>query len=317
MTSALIIGSFTGCGSSGSGSGGGSGLKLLYTTNTLDDYRTLLQNAIKDTASAEGVTLDVEEPATSVDEQIAQIKKAVEGGYDAVICMPVDVSTALQLEVVAKDLPMIFVNSMPTADHLEKDKHMYVGSREGDAGRFQAEYVWNKLGKPSSLNIVLFQGEPGHSASTGRSQAVHDFFKENGVNANFVFEDTAYWSDTIAAERFEIFLKTHQDFDAVFCNNDTMALGVCEAMKKHGFDLSKIPVVGVDATEAGCQSIANGDMQFTAYQSAKGQGEMSIKTAIAICKKGTAKDVEGITEDGTTVWVPFEPVDSSNVSSYQ
>ena len=63
--------------------------------------------------------------------------------------------------------------------------------------------------------------------------------------------------------------------------------------------------------------IVDGGMQFTVYQSAAGQGEMSVKTAIALATSGSAKDIEGLTDDGTIVWVPFEKVDASNVTSYQ
>ena len=289
----------------------------MYTMNPLDDFRSLLLDGVQQAASAEGVTLDVMPECQTVDEQIAQVKSAAESGYDAIICLPVDTETALQLEVASGGLPMIFVNSMPSTDHLKKDQYMYVGSYEWDAGRYQAEYVWSKLGKPKELNAIIFEGQQGHAGTIGRTGAVKEYFRNNGVNANFVFCDYATWSDQIAAEKFEVFLKTKQDFDAVFCNNDTMAIGVVEAMKKHGFSTEKIPVCGVDATEAGCKSIVDGGMQFTVYQSAAGQGEMSIKTAIALATSGTAKDIEGVSEDGTIVWVPFEKVDASNVKQYQ
>lgn len=310
----LAAGTFVACGGD---SGSGSGLKIMYTTNTLDDYRTLLQEAVISTASSEGVNLDVQEGTSSVDEQVNQIKAAVSGDYDAIICLMADSSTALQLEAVAGDLPIVFVNSQPDDSQLEADKYMYVGSPERDAGKLQAEYVYDKLGKPSSMNALIFMGEPGHSGTIGRTGAVKDFFADNGVNADFVFCDYANWSDTEAAEKFDIFLKTKQSFDAVFCNNDTMAVGVVAAMKENGFDLKEIPVCGVDATAAGCQSIVDGDMQFTVYQSAAGQGEMGIKTAIALATKGSAKGLEGLNDDGTIVWVPFEAVNSSNVKDYQ
>lgn len=319
VTGALCIGvlfAATACGKDSDG-GGGSGLKMIYTTTTLDDFRSVLQQGVIDAAAEEGVTLDVQEECSSVDQQVDQIKAAAEGGYDAIICLPVDPATALQLEIAAGDLPIIFVNSMPASEYLKADKYMYVGSYERDAGEFQAEYVWEKLGKPSSLNAIIFMGQQGHAATIGRTGAVKQYFRDNNVDANFVFCDYATWSDEIAAERFEIFLKTGQDFDAVFCNNDTMALGVVEAMKKNGFDPAEIPVCGVDATVDGCQSIADGDMAFTVKQSGEGQGEMSIKAAEAIVKKGTTKNVEGVTDDHTIVWVPFEPVDASNVKDYQ
>lgn len=313
----LCIGVLFSASACGKDSGGGSGLKMVYTTTTLDDFREVLQQGVIDAASAEGVTLDVKEECSSVDQQVDQIKQAAEAGYDAVICLPVDPATALQLEIAAGDMPIIFVNSMPSSEYLKPDKYMYVGSYERDAGEFQAEYVWEKLGKPSSFNAIIFMGQQGHAATIGRTGAVKEFYRENGVDVNYVFCDYATWSDEIAAERFEIFLKTGQEFDAVFCNNDTMALGIVEAMEKNGFSTSDIPVCGVDATVDGCQSIVDGGMSFTVKQSGEGQGEMSIKAAEAIVKKGTTKDVEGVTEDRTIVWVPFEPVDASNVKEYQ
>lgn len=315
----MVIGlTLTGCGKSSDSSGGGSasGMKIYFSTLTLDNFKELLMNAVVDGGKEAGVTVDCGEPCATVDEQVAQIQAAVDAGYDAIICNPVDATTALQLEVTAGNVPILFVNSQPDEEYLQSDKYMYVGSYDKDAGDFQAEYVWNALGKPSSLNIVLFQGEPGHPAATMRTNAVKQYYRDNGINATFVFNDTAYWDTQKAADEFKLFLQTNQPFDAVICNNDSMAIGVVQAMREVGLDPAKIPVVGIDATEEGCQDILSGGMQFTVYQSATGQGAKAVETAIALATKGTAKDIEGVTEDGYYVWVPYEPVDKSNASQY-
>jgi inositol transport system substrate-binding protein len=318
LTAVLLSLSIMGCGSkkgSSTGSIDGSGVRVFFSTLTLDDFKTLIMNSVVDAGAKSGVTVDVGAPCATVDDQVAQIRDAAAKGYDAIICNPVDTDTALQLEVTAGDIPILFTNSQPDAAYLKPDKYMYVGSYEIDAGTMQAEYVWNKLGKPSSLNVVLFQGQPGHPAAVNRTKAVKKYFKSIGVNANFVFNDTAYWDTQKACDEFKLFLKTNQPYDCVICNNDSMAIGVVQAMNELGIDTAKVPVVGIDATVDGCQSILDGGMQFTVYQSAIGQGQSCIEAAVALAKKGTCKDVQYVTEDGLYVWVPFEPVDKSNAAS--
>ena len=315
----IVLASLTGCsgGAGASGSASGAGLKIYFTTPVLDEFKELLMNAVNESGIRAGATVTLGQPCASVDDQVAQVREAASSGYDIIICNPVDSETVLQLEVAAGELPVIFINSQPEEDKLEADKYMYVGSNEEDAAFYQAEYVWNKLGKPRTMNVAIFQGQPGHPAALKRTKGVKDYFKKNNVDVTYVFNDTAYWDTDKGYEAFLIFLKTGRPYDAVFCNNDSMAIGVVRAMNEKGIDTSKIPVVGVDATDGGCQSIRDGGMQFTVYQSAVGQGNAAIEASIALVKNCTASGVTGVTEDGLYVWVPYVPVDSKNVDSFK
>ena len=180
LTGILLAVAIMGCGSSSGGGGGttsGAGVKIYFSTITLDDFKKLVMDGVINAGAKNGVTVDYGTPCDTVDAQVAEIAKAASSGYDVIICNPVNVDTTLQLEVAAGDIPILFTNSEPDASFLKPDKYMYVGSYEQDAGLMQAEYVWNKLGKPSSINICLFSGEPSHPAATGRTKAVKKFFK--------------------------------------------------------------------------------------------------------------------------------------------
>lgn len=318
LTGILLSISVLGCGSSSgasSGSSGGGGKILFLVTDLNDTFRASLANAIVDAGKSQGVTLDMVETGGSTEVEINQISAAKAAGYSAIILRPADNATALQLNDASNGLPIVYVNNQPDDAHLEGGQYIYVGSDEKQVGDYQVDYVMQKLGNPKTLDVIIFEGEIGHSATIGRTSSVKKSLKEHGCNANYVFVDTANWSDSEAREKFAIFMKTGQNVDAIFCNNDTMALGAVEGLKDFNLDYTKIPVTGVDATVDGCASILAGEMAFTVLQDAKGQGAAAVSAAAVLGSGGDLSSVEGVSEDLKYVWVPFAAVDKSNAAS--
>lgn len=308
LTAAMLVG----CGGS-TGSSGGA--KILYIASEIDTFGEVLASAMSEHASSEGVTVDVlENPTTQ--EQIDSITSASSKGYDAIILQIVDSSTILHTEVAAGDLPIVYVNRKPNAEHLVADKYVYVGSESIDAGIQQGEAILNKLGNPSSLNIVILEGQPGYDA-LNRTNGVKRVMKEHGVNANYVFDDTANWSTEKAKETMDIFLKTGQPFDCVFSNNDSMAMGVIQSLREHHINPADVPIAGVDGTAEACDAIIAGDMVFSSYQNAKAQAEYAIKAAKLLANGSSISSLEGVTDDNTCVVIPYEPIDSTNVNKYK
>ncbi len=288
---------------------------LFIMTDTNDTYRTNLTDAILECQKEFGASIDLVITDGDSDMERKLVSDAKKDGYNAIICRPRYNSNAPQLNSASNDIPIIYVNNQPAEEHLVSDKYIFVGSYEQQAGEFQAEYIISRLGT-GAMNVAILQGEKDHSGTEGRTSAVKTTLWEHGINANYVFVDYANWSRDVAEKKFEAFVDSGTSVDAVFCNNDEMALGVLEVMKRHNMDYAKIPVAGVDATEAACRSIAAGEMAFTVLQDSTEQGRRAVQAAVLLGQGTSISTIDGASPDNKYIWVDFEPVSASNVNNF-
>lgn len=313
----MILGmlALAGCGSH-SGTASNKDVKILLILNQTDSFRETLVAAAKETAEAEGAELVYKDAEGSIEKQVSYLKAAKQEGYNVILCIPISTETVVELKASAGDIPIVFINSCPDEKQLKEGKYIYAGSDEYVAGQFQAEYVLNRLASRQEINVVLIKGEKGHSATNGRTNGIKQTLESSGKTINYVFEDYADWDQGLSRKLFEIFLRTGSPVDCVLCENDSMALGVIDVCKENNIDLSTLPVLGVDATVDGCAAIKSGDMAFTVCQSGSGQGKAAVEAAIRLEHGESVGSLEGASEDEKYVWVPFEKVDSTNVSQY-
>ncbi len=306
-----------GCKGGSAGREGGGDIKALMILSSADTFREMIAKEAVNAAKEQGIQMDLVVGDGTSDTQVKHIEEGVAQGYDVILCNPADTAMALQLEIAAGDVPMVFFNSCPDEKLLKKGKYVYVGSNEEDAGTFQAEYVLDKLASKEELNVMILEGERGHSATYGRTKAVKNVLNASGKKINYIFVDYADWSVDKAKNMFDIVLKTGRTVDCVLSNNDDMALGVIESCKEHKIDPSSILILGVDATEGGCQAIENKEMSFTVCQSAPGQGRACVDAVKALVNGEDLSKVEHAMDNGLYVYVPFEPVTAQTVEQYK
>ena len=273
-----------------------------------DQFISTLEQGILAAAKEAGVTVDSQEANNDTQKQAEQVRTFAAKGYDVMIVNLVDTSTAETIIAEAGDIPIIFVNRRPDDSVLVQGKYAYVGSQEYDAGKMQAEFLAKYFaGRTDPINYVLFMGQLGLENTQQRTDSVKTELTKAGFTLNKVFEDTAKWDRATAMDMMQTFLGTGAAFDCVICNNDEMALGVIEALKAGGIDLTKIPVVGIDATDMACESVKNHEMAMTVFQDAAGQGAKCIEFA-KLAAEGNLTEQFG--------WVPFQPVTIDNVADF-
>ncbi|HCR43284.1 MAG TPA: galactose ABC transporter substrate-binding protein [Ruminococcaceae bacterium] len=255
-----------------------------------------------------------------------QVSRFLSRGYSALCVNLVDRTAAATIVNKAQRIgvPLIFFNREPVdADLRMWDKAYYVGADAARSGTIQGEIVcdYYKANKSAvdrngdgKIQYVMLEGEEGHQDALLRTEYSVGYLTKSDVGVEKLADGIANWQRSQAAEKMSQWLHTYgEKIEAVFCNNDEMALGAIDAIKDSRIK-NKPVVVGVDGTQAGIEAIRSGDMLGTAYNDAKRQAEMIFDLSYALaCGKDIPKNT---LKDGHYVYVPYQTITSANVGQY-
>lgn len=315
LTATMAVLLTGGC-QNGKQSGNGNA-KIYYTAIESGDYYEGWADQLKEQVEANGDSFEVAYAENSVETQVAQIKDAKKKGSDVFLCGLVSPDIAAEVKAAAGDVPVVFINNAPPDGQLEKDRYIYVASDEFMAGKYQAEYILEKLADKDEIDVVILKGPKEASGTIGRTDGLKQTLKASGKKINYVFEDNAGWNEDTAKELTGMFLKTGRHADCVAANNDDMAIGAQKAFEEAGADTSSVLFLGVDASVGGCEAIAAGKMDFTVYQPMSSQIAAAAEAAGNLAAGKGTDGMEGATGDGKYILLPFEKVDAGNVGDYQ
>lgn len=279
-----------------------------------DNFLTVLRNGIQELADdMDNVDVQIEDAQNDVARQLDQINNFVASGVDAIIVNPVDTSATQAMTAAAKSagVPLVYVNREPVNVDTLPDNQAFVASNEIESGTLEAFEICKILrsqGKAGGAKAYLMMGELSNQAAVQRTKDVHDILGTDMCNfISLIDEQTANWSREQATSLMTNWLSSGEEFDAVFANNDEMAIGAIQAMKAAGLDMEVIVVGGVDATQDALAAMQAGDLDVTVFQNAAGQGSGALDAALKLAR---GEEVE------QKVYIPFELVTPANIDNY-
>lgn len=308
LVSVLIL--LTMCFSVFAGGGGESGqLTFGVTIQSFDDtFMRIVLDEVESTAEAMGVKIIATDGKDDPAEQIKQVENFITSKVDAIIIHVInnDIAPTITQKAVEADIPLVYMNRAPEAVAIPAGKKVaVVASPEIEAGKGQAKFVAEALGGNGQAVILL--GGLGSAPQIGRTQGVKEYLAEYAPGITVIREQTANWKRPDAIQVVENWLASGDTINAVFANNDEMAIGAALALKERGMKKDVI-VVGVDASPDGIAALEADDIDMTMFQNGKAQGSGSVEVAAKMAKGESFEQ---------NVSIPFEPVTKDNAAQYK
>lgn len=229
---------------------------------------------------------------SSVDDQIAQINKAVDDGIGALVVLPINpdlIKPALE-RAVAHGVPVVALERA-----FMNPNTLFVGADDVRAGALAAGAL---LAARPSGRFVVIKGDAGSIHSQlirqGMTQAGLPDVGKSSTTLVSVGETFTPNSDPLVAEtEMNEFLERNGDkVDMAFVEDDAMAGGVIAALKDHGL-AGKVLVgaTGGDTHDVALHNVALGLQTVDVADDLTQEAKVAAEAALALCSNPRLEDV--------------------------
>lgn len=250
---------------------------MVLVVSTLNNpfFVTLKDGAVKK-ANELGYDLVVLDSQNNPAKELANVEDTIVKNAKVILINPTD-SEAVGNAVLAANKAGIPVITLDRAS-IKGKVISHIASDNIAGGKMAGDFIFEKLG--ATAKVIQLQGIVGTSASRERGEG---FIKSQQQN-NFTLL-TAQPADFDRAKGMNVMqnlLSAYPSVQAVFAENDEMALGAVRAIKTAGRD--DILVVGFDGTDDGIKSVEKGKLAATVAQQPEKIGAIGIEVADKVLK---------------------------------
>lgn len=228
--------------------------------STSNPFRATETKSIEDQASKLGVKLIERNANADVNAQNSQIEDMIAQGAQALIVAPENsagLGPALA-QAKAKKIPVLTIDRTVTGTACS-DFIAFIGSNFSGQARIAADDLASATG--SSAKVAVLSGTPGNNVSTDRTNGFTAELQAKYPNMSVVASQTANFDQTDGQKVMEQMLQAHPEINAVYAENDEMALGAIQAITAAGKTPGKdVKIVSIDGIQQAVQDVAGGQV---------------------------------------------------------
>ncbi|MDQ7093141.1 ribose ABC transporter substrate-binding protein RbsB [Desulfosporosinus sp. PR] len=249
-----------------------------FSVSTLNNpFFVTLKDGADKAAKAAGADLVVVDAGDNTAKQISDIEDLIQKKVNVLLINPTDSAAVVSAVESANkaNIPVITVDRASNGGKVVS----HIASDNVKGGSMAADYILKALNNKG--NIVELQGTAGTSAASDRGKGFHSVVDgKDGVKV--VASQPADFDRAKGLSVMENILQGNKDIQAVFAQNDEMALGALSAIQAAG--KNNILVVGFDATDDAVKAVKDGKMAATIAQKPDLIGKTAVETAMKVAK---------------------------------
>ncbi|AIR05381.1 D-ribose transporter subunit RbsB [Cedecea neteri] len=236
--------------------------------------------SLKDGAQKEadklGYNLVVLDSQNNPAKELANVQDLTVRGTRLMLINPTDsdaVGNAVKMANQAK-IPVITLDRIANQGTVVS----HIASDNVAGGKMAGDFIAKKLGE--GAKVIELQGIAGASAARERGEGFQQAVAAHKLDV--LASQPADFDRTKGLNVMQNLLTAHPNVQAVFAQNDEMALGALRALQTAG--KSDVLVVGFDGTADGVKAVEGGKLGATVAQMADQIGVIGVETADKVLK---------------------------------
>jgi D-allose transport system substrate-binding protein len=266
--------------------------KVAVILKTLaNPFWVAMQDGIKAEAQKQGVQVDIFAVQSEDDTQgqLQLFENLLSKDYQAIGFAPLSPVNLVQAAAKAYKKGIFLVNidekvDMGALKAAGANVFAFITTDNVAVGATGANYIVKLVGTKGG-DVAIIEGKAGNASGEARRQGAAKVF---GATKGYkvVASQPADWDRSKALDVAANMIRRFPNLKAIYCANDTMALGAQQAVvnaKKEG----KIIVVGTDGAPEAVDAVKAGKMAATVAQDPAAVGAESLRQLLAAIKGGT------------------------------
>lgn len=249
---------------------------LAMVVSTLNNpFFVTMKDGAEAKAKELGYNLIVLDSQNDPSKELSNIEDLTVRGVKAILINPTDsdaVSNAIRMANRSK-IPVLTLDRGASRGEVVS----HIASDNVAGGEMAGKFIMEKVGEKA--RVIQLEGIAGTSAARERGQGFMQAV--DGSEMKLLASQPADFDRTKGLNVMENMLAANPDVQAVFAQNDEMALGALRAVQASGKD---VLIVGFDGTEDGIAAVKRGKLGATIAQQPDLIGALGIETADKMLK---------------------------------